>query len=77
MCIVTIMTYCVGITLLFTAFIEVAYVKELMKTIKILQTIIHYFVIIKLENIKRIQNSKLQKIITICHFLLKKSQNNV
>jgi hypothetical protein len=52
MCIVTIMTYCVGIILLLAAFIEVAYVKELMKPIKILQTIMHYFVIINLENIK-------------------------
>ena len=46
------MTYCVGIILLLAAFIEVAYVKELMKPIKILQTIMHYFVIINLENIK-------------------------
>ena len=64
-------TYCVGITLLLTAFIEVAYVKELIKSIKILQTIIYYFLIINLENIISTQNSKLQKIITLCHFLFK------
>jgi hypothetical protein len=64
------MTYFIGITFLLAAFIEVAYVKELMKPIKILQAKIHYFVIIKLENIKSIQNSKLQKI-TFYHFLFK------
>jgi len=70
MCIVTIITCFVGITLLLAAFIEVAYVKELMKPIKILQAKIYYFVIIKLENIQSIQNFKLQKI-TFYHFYSK------